>query len=77
VRTTKGGENFFRHLRTFLGRFPGFKDEGHLECAFATYLLSQREKTRVGRDTPYHFNGFPLTTTIYSAIKKKKHNIWR
>jgi len=53
VRTTKGGENFFRHLRTFLGRFPGFKDEGHLECAFATYLLSQREKMRVGRDTPY------------------------
>jgi len=53
VRTTNLGENFFRHLRTFLGRFPGFKDEGHLECAFATYLLSQREKMRVGKNTPY------------------------
>ena len=53
MRTTNLGENFFRHLRTFLGRFPGFKDEGHLECAFATYLLSQREKMRVGRNTPY------------------------
>ena len=43
VRMTNLGENFFRHLRTFLGRFPGFEDEAHVESGFAFYLLSQEK----------------------------------
>ncbi|RLA98243.1 MAG: hypothetical protein DRG32_01850 [Deltaproteobacteria bacterium] len=35
-----------------MGSFPGFKEKGYLECAFVTYLLSQREKMRVGRNAP-------------------------
>jgi len=62
VRTTKEGENFFRHLRTFLGRFPGFKDEGHLECAFAAYLLS-------------HLGGYISSPSLgHEAIRGTSHN---
>jgi len=43
VRMTNLGENFFRHLRTFLGRFPGFEDDAHVESGFAFYLLSQEK----------------------------------
>lgn len=49
VRTTNLGENFFRHFRRFLSRFPGWEDEEHAERILATYLLSQEEKERFGR----------------------------
>jgi len=49
VRTTNLGENFFRHFRRFLSRFPGWEDEDHAERILATYLLSQEEKQRFGR----------------------------
>jgi len=53
IRTTNLGENFFRHFRTFLRRFPGWKNEDHAEQILATYLLSQEEKSRFGRISPY------------------------
>ena len=49
IRTTNLGENFFRHFRRFLSRFPGWEDEDHAERILATYLLSQEEKQRFGR----------------------------
>ena len=53
VRTTNLGENFFRHFRRFLSRFPGWEDEDHAERILATYLLSQEEKKRFGRTPAY------------------------
>ncbi len=53
VRTTNLGENFFRHFRRFLSRFPGWEDEDHAERILATYLLSQEEKQRFGRTPAY------------------------
>ena len=53
VRTTNLGESFFRHLRTFVGRFPGIRDEEHANYILATYLLSIQEKLKIGRITPY------------------------
>lgn len=49
ARTTNLGENFFRHFRRFLSRFPGWEDQDHAERILATYLLSQEEKQRFGR----------------------------
>lgn len=53
VRTTNLGENFFRHLRVFLRRFPGLMDEMHADLVMATYLLSLEEKGNTGKLTPY------------------------
>lgn len=53
VRTTNLGENFFKHLRIFLRRFPGLKDDQHANYVMATYLLSLEKKTTTGRTTPY------------------------
>ena len=53
ARTTNLGENFFRHFRRFLSRFPGWEDEDHAERILATYLLSQEEKQRFGRTPAY------------------------
>jgi len=44
VRTTNLGENFFRHFRRFLSRFPGWQNQEHAERILATYLLSQEQK---------------------------------
>lgn len=53
ARTTNLGENFFRHFRRFLSRFPGWEDKDHAERILATYLLSQEEKKRSGRSPAY------------------------
>ena len=53
LRTTNLGENFFRHFRRFLSRFPGWENEDHAEPILATYLLSREEKQRFGSISPY------------------------
>ncbi|MDI3525324.1 hypothetical protein QBE54_05180 [Thermatribacter velox] len=57
VRTTNLGENFFKHLRTFLRRFPGLNDEEHMDYVMTTYLLSLETKRKAitRRDNPYQF----------------------
>ena len=39
LKTTNLAEGFFRNLRRFLGRFPGFVSPEHSERALALYLL--------------------------------------
>ena len=39
LKTTNLAEGFFRNLRRFLGRFPGFVSPQHSERALALYLL--------------------------------------
>jgi putative transposase len=39
LKTTNLAEGFFRNLRRFLGRFPGFTDPAHSERALGLYLL--------------------------------------
>ncbi len=40
VRTTNLAEGFFRHLRKYLGRFPGCVDPGHSEQVLGCYVLA-------------------------------------
>ncbi len=40
LRTTNLAEGFFRHLRRYLGRFPGCVDETHSEQVLGCYLLA-------------------------------------
>lgn len=39
LRTTNLAEGFFRHLRTFIRRFPGWVDETQVDTVFGMYLL--------------------------------------
>jgi transposase-like protein len=39
LKTTNLAEGFFRNLRRFLGRFPGFTDPAHSQRALGLYLL--------------------------------------
>lgn len=39
LKTTNLAEGFFRNLRRFLGRFPGFVSPEHAERALGVYLL--------------------------------------
>jgi transposase-like protein len=40
LRTTNLAEGFFKHLRRYLGRFPGCIDEAHSEQILGCYLLA-------------------------------------
>ena len=40
LRTTNLAEGFFKHLRRYLGRFPGCVDEAHSEQVLGCYLLA-------------------------------------
>jgi putative transposase len=40
LRTTNLAEGFFRHLRRYLGRFPGCVDAAHSEQVLGCYLLA-------------------------------------
>lgn len=40
LRTTNLAEGFFRHLRRYLGRFPGCLDAAHSEQVLGCYLLA-------------------------------------
>jgi transposase-like protein len=42
VRTVNLAEGFFRNLRRFLSRWPGFLDEAHLSHVIGLYLLGTR-----------------------------------
>ena len=39
LKTTNLAEGFFRNLRRFLGRFPGFLSPDHADRALGLYLL--------------------------------------
>jgi hypothetical protein len=39
LKTTHPAEGFFRNLRRFLGRFPGFVSPEHAERALGLYRL--------------------------------------
>jgi hypothetical protein len=39
LKTTNLAEGFFRNLRRFLGRFPGFLSPEHWDRALGLYLL--------------------------------------
>ena len=40
LRTTNLAEGFFRHLRRYLGRFPGCVDPGHSEQVLGCFILA-------------------------------------
>ena len=40
LRTTNLAEGLFKHLRRYLGRFPGCIDEAHSEQVMGCYLLA-------------------------------------
>ena len=40
LRTTNLAEGFFRHLRRYLGRFPGCLDAGHSEQVLGCFILA-------------------------------------
>ena len=40
LRTTNLGEGWFRHLRRYLGRFPGCQDATHAEQVLGCFLLA-------------------------------------
>ncbi len=43
LRTTNLAEGFFKHLRRYLGRFPGCNDEAHSEQVMGCYLLAAEQ----------------------------------
>ena len=46
LRTTNLAEGFFRHLRRYLGRFPGCLDAAHSEQVLGCYLLAAEQMHR-------------------------------
>lgn len=43
LRTSNLAEGFFRHLRRYLGRFPGCMDDAHSEQVLGCYLLAAEQ----------------------------------
>lgn len=43
LRTTNSAEGFFRHLRRYLGRFPGCRDAAHSEHVLGCYVLAAEQ----------------------------------
>lgn len=52
LRTTNVAEGFFRHLRTFMRRYPGWTDEDQLNLVVGMYLLGM-ESFHHNRDKIY------------------------
>lgn len=46
LRTTNLAEGFFKHLRRYLGRFPGCMDAAHSERVLGCYLLAAEQMHR-------------------------------
>lgn len=42
LRTTNLAEGFFKHLRTFMRRYPGWENDNQVDTAFGLYLLGMR-----------------------------------
>ncbi len=43
LRTSNLAEGFFRHLRRYLSRFPGCRDDSHSEQILGCYLLAAEQ----------------------------------
>ena len=59
LRTTNVAEGFFRHLRTFMRRYPGWTDENQLNLTVGIYLLGMKSFHH-NRDKIYH-QGMPCS----------------
>ena len=53
LRTTNLAEGFFRHLRRYLGRFPGCINSAHSEQILGCFLLASEAYSRRGYVTKY------------------------
>ncbi|ADN02092.1 hypothetical protein STHERM_c11490 [Spirochaeta thermophila DSM 6192] len=53
VRTNALVENLFRHMRTFLRRYPGYMSRAHADEAVGLYVVGMQIHTQCGRRTPY------------------------
>lgn len=67
IRTVNLAEQFFAQLQTFIGRFPGWISEGHIELLLAFFVKSRKlfqfkQRKSKSREIPYsilNFNTFP------------------
>ena len=58
LRTTNLAEGFFRHLRTFFNRYPGWVDEEQIDFTFGFYLLGMNayRHNKVHPEVPISIN---------------------
>ena len=58
LRTTNLAEGFFRHLRTFFNRYPGWEDEEQIDFTFGFYLLGMNayRHNKVHPEVPISIN---------------------
>ncbi len=54
IRTTNLAEGFFKHLRTFIRRYPGWTDAAHVDLTFGLHLLGMNayRHNKNHRETP-------------------------
>ena len=54
LRTTNLAEGFFKHLRTFIRRYPGWTDAAQVDLTFGLYLLGMKayRYNKNHRETP-------------------------
>ncbi|ADN01550.1 hypothetical protein STHERM_c05900 [Spirochaeta thermophila DSM 6192] len=53
VRTSNLAENMFRHMRSFLRRYPGYMSRAHADEAVGLYVVGMQIHSQAGRRTPY------------------------
>nr|WP_245523385.1 transposase [Spirochaeta thermophila] len=53
VRTSNLAENMFRHMRSFLRRYPGYMSRAHADEVVGLYVVGMQVIQEVGRCTPY------------------------
>ncbi|AEJ60679.1 MULE transposase, conserved domain-containing protein [Spirochaeta thermophila DSM 6578] len=53
VRTSNLAENMFRHMRSFLRRYPGYMSHAHADEVVGLYVVGMQVIQEVGRRTPY------------------------
>jgi transposase-like protein len=63
LRTTNLAEGFFRHLRTFLRRFPGWVDENHINLILGLYTIGMR----VFRLNSKNYHAQELPDSLFNA----------
>ena len=56
LRTTNLAEGFFKHLRRYLGRFPGCVDKAHREQVLGCYFLAAEH------ERPALLTALPITS---------------
>ena len=58
LRTTNLAEGFFKHLRTFIRRYPGWVDDAQVDTTFGLYLLGMNayRHNKNNRENPISIN---------------------